>query len=202
MRYSLVVISAVAIAACAGSPAPPDVPPSDVSGFPALTDGPYATHVARGSFPAPPSDIRPWIDADSRFLYALPDVGDIARPVDFEVIAGEWPEEGAVRRLEFSDGHFALERIVENDLPGRFTYQVWDFTSATADNVSYIYGIQELVPSVEGGSDFTWTYNLKPNAGWKRGLVQRFVNKNIQPFLDGSVATVEADAEIAFAKAP
>ena len=184
---------AALLAACATPTATPDTLDA-----PPLVDGRYSTHVARGTFAAPPDELRAWIDADHRFLYSLPDTADVARPVDFDMLAGTWPQAGAVRRLRFSDGSTAMERVVDSDLPARFTYQVWDFTSDTGRDIEYILGRQELSANADGGSDLTWTYQLRANDPAKKPMVDAFVASNVSVLLDSSVANVERQAAAAF----
>jgi len=188
MRIVFFMIAATLISGCA-APIPPETPPTDYNNPPAIIDGGYAEYIVRADFPYGVEETRQFMDTGSRMLMAMPDTDKIARPVAYEILQGNnWPETGAVRRLEFSDGHYAMERVLEFS-PERFRYQVWGFTSATAKNVDYIVGEQTLRPDGEG-SDFLWIYRVKPNAGWKRRFVQKFVNDDVSVLLDTATASV------------
>ena len=85
----------------------------------------------------------------------LEPTGNISNPVATEIIRGEWPRPGATRRLTLADGHFVIERVIDNreDL---FRYQLFVFTSATGRGVEQIVGEQRFV-ATENGSRFEWT---------------------------------------------
>lgn len=181
------------LSAC-GQPLPPEDPPSNIESYPEMDDGPFAIHVATAEFPGTIAETRNFLDTDSRLLLAMPDTDKIARPVSYVQLKGEsWPSEGAARRLKFSDGHYALERVTEYTAD-RFGYQVWGFTSATSKNVKYIHGVQELSQNSQGGTDFTWTYKVRPTANWKHRFVQSFVDKEVGKMIDTATRTVEAQA--------
>ena len=130
----------------------------------------------------------------------MEETDNIKKPVDVVVLSGNWPEEGAVRRLEFSDGHYTLERVIENDFPTLFHYQVWDFTTAAGNNLDYAIGQQVWEEMESGQSKLTWTYSLRPNAGYKRFFVQRFVDNDMQPLMDNALDKVQAQANAEFAE--
>lgn len=188
-----VLISVVSLAGCAAN-RPPATAPFDFSNPPPLVHEGYATHIAQARFPHDPATTRAFMDDGNKTLKAMPETENIPKIESYTLLKGQrWPEAGAVRRLNFADGHYAMERAIEFS-PERFSYQVWDFTSKTGNNVAYVYGVQELKPRPDGGSDFVWTYSLKPNAGWKRPIVQRFVDRNISVLLDTASASVAAQA--------
>jgi len=169
MRIVFFMIAATLISGCA-APIPPETPPTDYNNPPAIIDGGYAEYIVRADFPYGVEETRQFMDTGSRMLMAMPDTDKIARPVAYEILQGNnWPETGAVRRLEFSDGHYAMERVLKN--------------------VDYIVGEQTLRPDGEG-SDFLWIYRVKPNAGWKRRFVQKFVNDDVSVLLDTATASV------------
>ncbi|MEL6363102.1 MAG: hypothetical protein AAFR21_18710, partial [Pseudomonadota bacterium] len=103
-------------------------------------------------------------------------------------------------RLEFSDGHYTLEQVLENDFPTLFRYQVWDFTAAAGNNLEYAVGQQAWEVLPDGRSKLTWTYSLKPNAGYKRFFVQRFVNNDMRPLMENALDVVKAQADEAFSE--
>ena len=138
-RYFLVYlfVLVIAISGCSGDIPPPAVPPSDISSAPEIVDGDYAVYETQRTFNAPLVALRRWIEDDSKIVAAMEETDQIKKPVDVVVLSGVWPEDGAVRRLEFSDGHFVLERVLRNDFPNLFQYQVWNYTSAAGQNLDY-----------------------------------------------------------------
>ncbi|MEM6291640.1 MAG: hypothetical protein AAGA54_10255 [Myxococcota bacterium] len=55
-------------------------------------------------------------------------------------LTGAWGQPGDRRRVELSDDGTALEQVLENNLPERFTYVVWNYTSDAAKYVEYGVG--------------------------------------------------------------
>ena len=96
---------------------------------------------------------------------------NISNPVEQKVIEGNWPEVGAVRWVRLADGHYIIERILENE-PQFFKYQIFVFTNDAGRGVEQIVGEQRFTP-VEGGTKFEWDYKIKP----KRGSITRKVIK-------------------------
>lgn len=191
---------AVAVPACAGTVAPPSEPPQYSGTAPAPSGGNYAVYETERVFNAPLEPLRAFIEDGNKIVAAMEETDSIKKPVDVVVVSGTWPEEGSVRRLEFSDGHYTLERVLENNFPTLFRYQVWDFTAAAGNNLDYALGQQAWEVLPDGRSKLTWTYSLKPNAGYKRFFVQRFVNNDMRPLMENALDVVKAQADAAFAE--
>lgn len=203
MSFSLPSLIAVAapalvLAACSSTSSPPSEPPAYTGTAPDITGGEYAIYETERIFNAPLESLRAFIEDGNKIIAAMEETDNIKKPVDTVVVHGIWPEEGAVRRLEFSDGHYTLERVLENDHPTLFRYQVWDFTAAAGNNLDYAVGQQAWEARPDGTSKLTWTYSLKPNAGYKRFFVQRFVNNDMRPLMDNALDVVKAQADEAF----
>ena len=109
---------------------------------------------------------------------------NIANPVASEVLEGEWGEVGATRWLRLADGHYVIERILENE-PDLFRYQVFVFTNATGRGVEQIIGEQRFVP-VEGGTEFQWTYNVLPRNVLTRQIVRGSMDE-IEAYIAGGL---------------
>lgn len=191
LRAALVTLSTALIPACSSNPAPPAVPPSDVTAYPALRDSGYAETTLVSDFPMPPTEFRAWVEVGNKFVAAMDGEGSIAKPVDTVYLTGDWPEVGATRRVELSDGHYVLERVVDNQ-PSRFEYQIWNITSGAGSNVDHVHGVQQFDTNAAGGTRLTWSYRVMPDAGFKRPFVSRFVKNEIRPFLQGSLDTMQA----------
>ena len=191
-------ILAVTMAACSADIAPPDVPPTYTGEAPAIRDGQYAEYETRRVFNAPLVPLREFIEGEQRIVGAMEETDQIRKPIDVVVVHGEWPQEGAVRRLEFSDGHFAMERVLENDFPTLFRYQVWNYTSAAGQNLDYALGQQAWRELPDGRSELVWTYRLKPNAWYKHHFIQQFVSNDMRPLMDNALDTVVEQAHAHF----
>lgn len=194
MRTLLLIATASIITACSSTPAPPAVPPSDFSTKPAITGKGYAQTVIVQDFPMERAALRAWLEDGNKVVAAMDGGEDFAGPVDAVYFEGEWPSTGATRRVELSDGHFVLEKVLSNT-EAAFEYQIWNATNEVGKNVSYVHGIQAFEPLSDSETRMTWTYKVKPNAGFKRPFVQRFVNNQMQPMLSGALTTLAEDAQ-------
>jgi hypothetical protein len=52
----------------------------------------------------------------------------------------------------------------------------------------------------EGTSKLTWTYKLRPNAGFKRPIVQRFIKTDMKPLMENALDVVVEQANANFAE--
>jgi len=200
LKTLTIPFAAIAVTACAGSVAPPSEPPQYTGVAPELTGGKYAVYETERIFNAPLTPLRAFIEDGNKIIAAMEETDNIKKPVDVVVVSGTWPNQGSVRRLEFSDGHYTLEQVLENDFPTLFRYQVWDFTAAAGNNLEYAVGQQAWEVLPDGRSKLTWTYSLKPNAGYKRFFVQRFVNNDMRPLMENALDVVKAQADEAFSE--
>lgn len=189
----LSLIAAIGFAACS-SVEPPETPPTDVTSYPPLADDGYASTTIVADYPMMLPELRSWLADGNKIVALMESTENIAKPADTVYFTGEWPEAGATRRVELEDGHFVLERVLSNT-PERFEYQIWAMTNAAGKNVDHIHGIQAFEQLPNGNTQLSWTYKVRPNAGFKRPLVQRFVNKEITPFLTMAVDNTVALAE-------
>lgn len=193
MKRLIVTLSATGLVACASALPPPAVPPSDFSSRPAIENKGFAETVIVQDFPQDRSELRAWLMEGNKVLAAMKGPEGFAGPVDTVYFDGEWHKTDATRRVELSDGHFVLEKVLSNT-EAAFEYQIWGMTGAVKNNVEYIHGIQAFEQLPEGGTRMTWSYKVKPNSGLKKPFVQRYVNKNIEPMLSGALTTLASDA--------
>lgn len=200
ISVALLATAILAVSACAGNVAPPSTPPEYMGTAPDVSGGKYAVNKTERVFDAPLEPLRAFVTDGNRIVEAMEETDNIRKPVDLVILSGTWPEEGAVRRLEFSDGHYTLERVLENDYPTLFRYQVWNFTSSAGKNLEYGLGEQVWTSLPDGTTKLSWTYSLKPNAGHKRFFVQRFLNNDLRPLMDNALDKVKAQADTAFAE--
>lgn len=197
-RRAALLLTALLMIGCAETSPPPAEAPDASSTPPLVTDGAYAEYSTKRVFDAPLEPLRRWIEAENRIVAAMDETDRIKKPVDVTVISGNWAEVGSVRRLKFSDGHFVLERVLVNDFPNIFRYQVWHYTNDAGKNLEYAIGQQSWRTLDDGQSELTWTYKLKPNAEYKRFFVQRFVDSDMRPLMDNALDKVQALAAAEF----
>jgi len=188
----------VSLAACAGNPAPPDGPPP-LTTAPPLEEGWHATFVTTKVIDAPLEPLQAWITRSNELVAAMEETDQIKKPVEVNVVRGNWPETGAMRWVRFSDGHYTYERVLENRLPQRFSYQIWGLTSAASNHVTYAQGQWDWREVENGKSEFKWTYRLRPNSIIKRPFVQSFLDNDMKPFMEGAIGRMAANAEAEFA---
>jgi len=193
-------IAGLILTACAGTPSPPSSPPTYQGVAPDIEREGLITHTTTAIFNAPILDARKWLDEEDRFLAAMEETDEIKKPIDTVYLHGEWPSEGAVRRVELSDGNYVLERVVENGYPTYFSYQIWNFTAPAGKHLDYALGemVWNELPSDQ--SELVWSYSVRPNAGFKRPFVRRFVNRNVQPFMNNALSKIEDQGEARFPK--
>ena len=191
MRTFLSFLSiAVIIAGCSSADAPVQ-PPEPVAPPTVATSG-FLTAYADETIPMSVTQLRKFLK-DQPLIGFLEPTENISNPVDTEVLAGTWGETGAVRRVKLADGHYVIERIVENDL-SLFKYQLFVFTNSTARGVSQIVGEQRFVP-VDAGTRFEWYYNVLPRNAFTRLFVrgrmdeiERYIANGLADFADAARA--------------
>lgn len=198
-KLPVVALTALCLIGCSETRLPPEVPPAYTGEAPEITEGKYAVYETERIFNAPLIAVRRYIEDGNKIVSAMEETDNIKKPVDVVVLSGTWPETDSVRRLEFSDGHYALERVIKNDFPTLFRYQVWNFTAAAGDNLEYAVGQQAWTELDAGRSKLVWTYSLRPNADYKQFFVQRFVNNDMRPLMDRALDAVKKQVDEAFA---
>lgn len=196
--HAFVFTAAVALAGCANVK-PPETPPG-LSTPPPITEGGYSTYQTTRVFNAPLVPLRQWIEEGNRIVAAMEETDRIKKPVNLVVLSGTWPETGSVRRLEFSDGHFVLERVLQNDFPNTFRYQVWDYTSAAGSSLSYALGEQSWRVLPDGRAELTWTYSLRARSPLFAPFVRGFVENDMKPLMDRALDRVVVEAQAQFAQ--
>lgn len=197
-RPFMVLAVCLSLIACSSNPAPPSAPPQ-LTTPPPVSDGWHATFQTTQVIDAPLLGLQKWIGASNEIVAAMEETDQIKKPVEVKVVSGTWPEKGAVRWLKFSDGHYTYERVLENSLPASFDYQVWGITSSASDHITYARGKQDWRKLDDGSSEFTWTYQLRPNSIIKRPFVSSFLKSDMKPFMEGALGRMAAKAETEFA---
>lgn len=198
LSFVLLVPVVMSVAACGGNPSPPDGPPP-LTSAPPLEEGWHAVHETTKVIDAPLVPLARWIDEGKEIVGAMEETDEIKKPIDLRVVKGTWPEPGSVRWLKFSDGHYTYERVLVNELPYHFKYQVWGITSSASNHIIYAQGQQDWRVLEDGSSEYKWTYRLRPNSIIKRPFVQGFLNNDMKPFMEGALDRLAAKAEVELA---
>ncbi|MEM0928628.1 MAG: hypothetical protein AAGI89_04965 [Pseudomonadota bacterium] len=196
MRRSLVLIALV-LASCTSSQ-PPDVPPPYVDPPEVATDG-FVSTVSVVDVPMGLEDFRAFL-IEQPFIGFLAPTETIFPPVSEEALQGEWLNVGAVRRLTLGDGHYVIERVLENE-PEIFRYQVWVFTNDAARGVEQIVGEQRFTRIDDTTTRFEWSYNVKPRSFLTRPFVKQR-QPELQRFMDNGTAALAAGVAEAAKTAP
>ncbi|MEL6463681.1 MAG: SRPBCC family protein [Pseudomonadota bacterium] len=166
---------------------------SDVPPPPGLArDTMYLTNTETATFLGTVSEVRAFMDQNpiTDFVTATEAIPAIEGT---EVLSGNWPEPGAVRRVDLAGGHSVHERVLTNT-PTSFTYQIWDITAPAGRVVDHIKG--EFNFEQRGDSvQVTWDYNIKPNIFIARPAINRYLRDDFGPFMRaGLTGTVNAYA--------
>lgn len=181
----------VVLAAACGTPAPPDVPPAYTDPPSVATDG-FVIAVTGAVIDMPPPRLRDYLEANPITDHLRPR-GSIAAPVGIEMLRGEWPQPGSTRRVELADGHYVVERVVTNEST-LFRYQIYRFTSGAGRGVDQVVGEMRFEPTPDGGTDWRWSYNIKPKSLFARPFIARFRDRELLPYLEEGAASFAAAA--------
>lgn len=190
---SLFLGLAIILAGCSEPSIPTEPPP--LTPPPNVATSGFLTAYTEQVIAMPLPDLRAFMEERPLTSFLEP-TENIANPVESEVIQGEWPEPGAHRWLKLADGHYVVERILENE-EDFFKYQVFIFTNATGRGVEQIVGEQRFVP-VDGGTRFEWTYNVLPTNFIKKRFVRRSMDE-IETYISGGLTgfALAANASVA-----
>lgn len=161
---------------------PPSSPPELSTPPPVATSG-FLTAYVEETIPMNVPQLRKFLTERPLITFLQP-TENIANPVDSSVLKGTWGEPGAARWLKLADGHYVVERIIENE-PDFFKYQVFIFTNATGRGVEQIVGEQKFVPT-DNGTRFEWTYKVKPRNFVTRLVVRRSMDE-IEAYIAGGL---------------
>lgn len=198
-NLALIVTLSIFLSACATKLAPPASAPTTYSDPPAISKTGYAVYKTTRVFDAPLVELREWIKGGARIVAAMEDTDRIKKPIEVKVVTGTWPQVGSVRWLKFGDGHYVFERVIVNEFPSIFRYQVWDHSNRAVErNIHYAVGQQAWHVNDSGEAELTWTYKLKPRGVIRRPFVQSFVNRNMRPLMDNALDVVLEQSKDAF----
>jgi hypothetical protein len=195
MRLPLLALCLAVILAGCSQPSIPTEPPASTEPPEVATSG-FLTAYAEQTIAMSVADVRAFMEEQPLTSFLQP-TENIANPVEDEVIQGMWPNPGAHRWLRLADGHYIIERILENE-EDFFKYQVFVFTNATGRGVEQIVGEQRFVP-VDGGTRFEWTYNVLPTNFVTRQFVRRSMDE-IETYIANGLEGFAAAANAAVSR--
>lgn len=182
MRQTLPALVLTGFLAACAAPQPPSTPPGLTAAPPVATDG-FLSAYAEETVPVSVSAVRRALDATPIIGFLEP-TENLSNPVASEVLSGTWPDPGAVRWLRLADGHYVVERVLENE-PRLFRYQVYVFTNAAGRGVEQIVGEQRFVP-VDSGTRIEWSYNVRPRNALTRQAVRGSMDE-IEGYIQGGL---------------
>lgn len=98
------------------------------------------------------------------------------------LVGDGWDYAGARRRLEFFDGHSAVEELLTFDSPHAFSTQFWDLTSDDRRGVAHGVSRWTVTP-LDGGerSLVRWRYGLLPHNPVVGLIVRRKAEQEVKP---------------------
>ncbi|QUJ75306.1 SRPBCC family protein [Sulfitobacter albidus] len=166
------------------SPSQADVPPP-----PLAADKLYQTNTERAVFPGSVAQVRAFFDANPITDFVTP-TDAIPALIGIEVLSGDWPQVGAVRRVDLDGGDRVLERVLINE-PDQFTYQIWNITAPAGRFVDHIKGEFRYVP--QGDSvEVIWDYNVKPAVFVARPFIASYLRRDFGPFMQAGMDGMRA----------
>lgn len=193
VRTTFAVACLSLVWACSLRTEPPQNPPAYDRPAPALVEGAHARHSATRTIDADAATVRGWID-EGRMFTLLRSTPRVSKPASYDMLAGVWPQEGAVRRVRQEDGHYVAERIVARTEEG-FVYQIWAPTTGAGRNIRYGRGEFRVIERADGRADLTWSYALKAKHFWAQPFVDAFVRDHFAPFMEAGMDAFAASAE-------
>ncbi|MEM8771830.1 MAG: hypothetical protein AAGD92_09310 [Pseudomonadota bacterium] len=170
MRTLLIALFIALLTTGCNAPAPPATPPA-YSQPPDVAASGFVTIVLEETINMSIPQLRAFL-TERPLTDFLEATETISPPASAEILKGAWPTAGAVRRLQLEDGHYVIERILENR-PDFFQYQIWVFTNSAGRGVEQIIGEQRFIPITETETKFQWSYNVKPKSAFTKIFVKR-----------------------------
>ncbi len=193
-----ILICAALLQACAIQP--PKTAPG-LSDPPAMVqDEYYVTHQVSRTVNWDRVSVRRWLEKEQLITFFPKDM-ELPSVVGQTPMRGNWGENGAIRRVELNDGHFAFDHILNNRYPDVFQYQVYGFTNLAGRISEYVYAeikYEETKPNV---TEIVWTYRMRPKSSLTKPVVQFFITRRLAPYMEAGMTNMARAAEIAAAKA-
>jgi len=176
--------------------APPGTPPDYSGPRPiAAADG-YVTHSEQIVVDLPLRQYYEWANAQP-LEAGLQEQAGIPSVVRTGILQGNWNDVGARRRVELSDGHYAVEEVIAKEDPVLFRYQVWGYTNFARFATDHAIG-EFRFAEAEGKTQVTWTYSFHARSRVASGFLANFVRNDwaayMRQYLEYAKRASEADA--------
>ncbi|NSX55992.1 SRPBCC family protein [Parasulfitobacter algicola] len=178
------ILIGLAIGILAWTTQPPKVPPvADMPpALPELTT--METFTASTLLPGTPQDARAFMQ-DKTILVFLQAGNGIPAVTGFTAIDGDFPDQGATRRVEIEGGHYVVERVL-NTSATAFQYQVWNYTNFAKLLVSQSVG--QFTFEAQGDQTLmSWTYYMEPTHQLTRPLLANFLETRFGPYMQAGL---------------
>lgn len=164
----------------------PVIPPSDTESAPEVTGADYLIYTASIEFPLSQQTASKWIYGGFKVLAARGQTEHFETPVDVVNLSGQWAQEGSVRRIEYADGHFSLEKALVAK-PYYFKSQNWAMTKPERQGLNYTLNEYSLTPVSNNSSRFSWTIYIKPNDDYALSGTRRAAEEGLQQWMDDTL---------------
>jgi hypothetical protein len=183
-----------ALVGCAVS-APAQAP--EVSTPPAVVnDDNYVSHVAVRTVQWSRPEFRAWLEREQLVKFFPKDRG-LPGFKGSTPMRGQWGTNGAIRRVELDNGHYAFDHILNNRYPDVFQYQVYGFTNEAARIAAYIRAELRYDEVSPGVTRLSWTYSMRPKSGLTQPLVSMFMSRTMKPYMEAALDNMAAAAAAA-----
>ena len=106
-----------------------------------------------------------------------------------------WYTPGMQRTVHFTDGNTAIEKLLTVEPHASFSYQVDGFTSVLKRLAVRVEGEWQFHETPQGNTHIEWRYTLVPRNGMSRFVLNTFVKKDVQGFLNQALAILKEDLE-------
>ncbi len=156
-------------------------------------DGSYLTNTVTTTLSGTVAEVRAHFDNNPVTDFTVPTEA-IPAIEDIIYLAGDWPEPGALRRVDLANGYSVHEQVIANT-EAQFVYQIWNITAPGGRAIDHIKG--EFNFDQQGDAvKITWDYNIKPRAFFARPAINTFLEEDFAPFMKaGMTGTVNAYAQ-------
>jgi len=162
-----------------------DVPPAP----PLAQASRYLTNTEIATFTGTIRDFRAFMDANPITDFVVPTEA-IPAIQGITYLSGDWPEPGALRRVDLAGGHSVHEKVLVNT-DTNFAYQIWNITAPAGRAINHIKG--EFTYAQSGDEvTVTWDYNIKPSVFVVRPAIRGFLDDDFAPFMEAGLTGVVA----------
>lgn len=191
-------LSAVTTQAKAGNTI---IPPSGSATAPAIQDTTHIVYTATIDFPLSQKTVSNWIYGGFKILAARGQTEHFETPIDVVGVSGTWAQVDSVRRIEYADGHYSLEKALLAR-PYYFKSLNWAMTKPERQGVDYTIMEYSLEPVSDNASRFSWSIHIMPNENYATSGSRRAVEEGLQQWMDDTLYQLYSMASSEFGYGP